>query len=1324
MSLFNYLDEQTNKNNQDKSFMGLGTLWDEMGKPVIDSVDKGLLSDEAMTDANWADQHTAFVDELVENQDESMFKDVGKRIVNQSQLSWYGLKQAGIESGLTKALEHMPRLGLLGSLGINQEKIKEGFNNLIGRETKTEEEELALIKQITDELMADRKTIQPPEGLSLTQKGVLAAVESAPLMAVSMLASFATANPWTGLAMMGTFTAGSSYGSARTEDMPVPESLRYAAIDGTIEMVTERISIVPMMNMFRKGGKESIQNAKKYVVNELIGENVAEFTQEMNAWYHGLSELWQNPNLTITEKLKVQAEQQWIATVAASVLSGSTTATSQVLHKGQEWVDALPEDHPLKEIVASAGVPTGSKMWMGDETSGVGFDVEKYGEIDVARTKAEKMLESGGRTINNLRQIWSETGHFVTPSGQIVWEIDDSPMQFKELDEINELARNSKDKELIGVYKLEDFIDHPELFANYGELKDMDVVIRNGEYSRESGMTGEHGTVNQQTGAGAYGSYNPESNTMMIYVDPRYGLTIKHKEAIVHEIQHGAQEIEGHPPGGDQSMTMMKQLYDLFEEEHKMLTHAFTAPDKTQLRKIFPTPKHEQNAIDRIGKIKSWMDELDVLLKQDQIRLTPGQRQKNIEKRWEIYLRLEGEWMARNTQTRMEYMGGRAHKQGITSPLEELGQPDDSEQGYRMDAWDRQNQFPLFSSDTQDLVYTDADGNLVHTPDPYDSNLIIYPENWQDRILGHKLHAPALEKGLLGDTVVPRLKASDFKRNKDGTYVGFNKSINTPQKITKLLKQLEGLAIEGADARMWYENSSKDIMDLVNGDKVEAEKIAQILAITSQGTDVKSNTGFAFKAYMQHKAGMPIEAGRFPKEQAKKIINVLNGIPWEGRKTNSFYGNLMTQIDPSKVIEGQTTQDMWMARAFGLSRDVPGDAQYKIMEEITQNIAAQNGWTPYQAQAAIWVATKARNESMKSEINAHIKKKKWGTNADTILPQHQQKFNKYFQQMVYDSKFDLKQFTKASYSFADGIQDNLGFINLEAVPSTELVNVLPGIHNAPPEQKAEFTKAMYSIFLDENGVDLLAKEIGIVSPDGFMGFGGWDGDINPNMQVQGILSGTISGGINPADVQLVELYAAVVGTVFKQDGVSYRRAFNDTKVSAQNGVDLDVGRRLTAEEHEKIYDALIKVFGHTMVQPTSTGTGADIIQYRHKDGKFEIDEKGLGFDMPNKEFQKLVEQAIMEVGLEDDIHIGFYRSDGKLVENNWKEQPNGEGYEGNTTTKSQSLYRQLVDKYSQEAETIRQEFADKYGWGQVQKSQITEGLLQTTVKKPPNHLLE
>ena len=48
MSLFNYLDEQTKKKKEDKSFMGMGSIWQEMGKPIVESIDKGLLQ----TDTN------------------------------------------------------------------------------------------------------------------------------------------------------------------------------------------------------------------------------------------------------------------------------------------------------------------------------------------------------------------------------------------------------------------------------------------------------------------------------------------------------------------------------------------------------------------------------------------------------------------------------------------------------------------------------------------------------------------------------------------------------------------------------------------------------------------------------------------------------------------------------------------------------------------------------------------------------------------------------------------------------------------------------------------------------------------------------------------------------------------------------------------------------------------------------------------------------------------------------------------------------------------------------------------------------------------------
>ena len=231
-------------------------------------------------------------------------------------------------------------------------------------------------------------------------------------------------------------------------------------------------------------------------------------------------------------------------------------------------------------------------------------------------------------------------------------------------------------------------------------------------------------------------------------------------------------------------------------------------------------------------------------------------------------------------------------------------------------------------------------------------------------------------------------------------------------------------------------------------------------------------------------------------------------------------------------------------------------------------------------------------------------------------------------------------------------------------------------------------------------------------------FGGWAGDINPNIQVRGIMSGTIKGGMNPADVQLVELYAAVVGTVFKQDGVSYRRAFFDETVAKQNGVDLDIGRKLTKDEHQRIYDILIEKFGHTKIQPTSTSTGTQIIQYPNWDTGKPV------LDMPNKDFQKIVKEAIIEADL-GDVDLVYYRSDGDLIENNWKESPNGESYKirENSTKESQNLYQRLVDKYSQEAGKINTRYSEDFGWGE-KPGKIKDGLLAEVKPKPPRGLLE
>jgi lysozyme len=568
------------------------------------------------------------------------------------------------------------------------------------------------------------------------------------------------------------------------------------------------------------------------------------------------------------------------------------------------------------------------------------------------------------------------------------------------------------------------------------------------------------------------------------------------------------------------------------------------------------------------------------------------------------------------------------------------------------------------------------------------------PIEQQERILARAFIPSPYHKAVTINTSnvekVKPLKASDFKRNKDGTYVGFSKTINTPQKMTKLIKQIESFAKEGEKGRMWYENSSKAIMKVAGGDPKEAEILAQIIAVTSQSTGVKTNTGFALKAYSQWKAGMPIDTGRFPKAQSEKITNILNGVPWEGRKTNSFYRNLMVYIDPKVAGELPTTQDMWMARAFNLDSDAPTAAQYENMERVTKNIADQLGWKPHQVQAAVWVAVKGRFDPVKASITKHAKEKGWLNSKGEVLPKYQKKYDKYFNEKVFDAEFDEEAMLKAAYDYSNGIEDNLGNIALEAIPSvTE--GSLRGIHNALPEQQAEFTKDMYEIFLNEDGVDELAKEIGILSPDNFSGYGGWQGAVNESIQLRAVMSGTDKGGINAADQELMDIYASVVGTVFKQDGVSYRRAFNPKNSKEANGVlvELEDARPLTQEETQRLYKALEDEFGDQWTSPIPSQNGVELINYTD--------------DIDNITFKQKVKNAIINADLPDSTTASF-RSEGKLLENDWEKYPDGQGYGQGFTERSSTIYNRLVSKYGEKAEEIRKSYADKYGWDKAEGS--------------------
>ena len=842
----------------------------------------------------------------------------------------------------------------------------------------------------------------------------------------------------------------------------------------------------------------------------------------------------------------------------------------------------------------TAGV-FGSQM-MGGEVAAIRLG--KSAELDKAKQLASEGVDA--------QTIWKETGFALAQDGKFRFEIDDSKASLKDM------SKQTMDTNT--TVRGEDYLNHPELFAAYPELKDIDV--KPFKYNLQPSQFGYYATTAGKPEIGI----NPVSQkTLEEYgqikrgeLDPKVLMLGK----VAHEFQHGVQAIEDNAGGSSPRL-----------EADRVILEENLPDIRSQITNI----QLQMNALDTANKGSDLRPMLDLYnRKTDLEKELVTQEQYAIDK------------------------GDDNYRNRVLGELESF----QTQADVALTAEERASRFPKYLQNENTLIRNNST-------------------------------ASGVEKGLLNE-IAPQslIKSTEFKRRNDGTYVGFSPALDTPQKLNKLITQLDKLAVEGKDARMWYEDSSNQILKLVQGDVVEAEKIAQIIAITSQGASVETNTGFAFKAYSQYKAGLPIEAGRFPAAQSKKIEAILNGGSWEGRKTNSFYRNLMVEIDPSKLAGTETTQDMWMARAFGLDSEVPGGAQYEIMERITQSIADKHDYKPHQAQAAIWVAVKARNDAMKSVINATVKEKGWGNNANDIFPQFQKKFDKYFQKTVYDGEYNVDEFLKASYSFADGIEDNLGYINLEAVPGTT-TDLLPGIATASAEDVAAYTKDMYSIFLDKNGVDLLAKEVGIVSPGNFLGFGGWQGDINPNVQVRGILSGTQAGGINKADIELVETYASIVGTVFKQDGVSYRRAFADKTVGKQNAVDIDIGRTLTKDESVRLYDELTKQFGNDLISPTSSANGAEIINYT----QFE--------DMPisNAEFKIMVKQAIIDADL-GDVDIGYFRSEGNLLMNDWKENPNGEQYKNreNITSKSQAVYERMVNQYGKDAETINARYKKDYGW--------------------------
>jgi hypothetical protein len=247
-----------------------------------------------------------------------------------------------------------------------------------------------------------------------------------------------------------------------------------------------------------------------------------------------------------------------------------------------------------------------------DSSSRFSFAGQQSATADQFQLDRAKQLLADGANANSVRQ---QTGWFKGVDGKWRYEIDDSGASLQNMRMEDGLAMRAT--------SLETILDHPALFAAYPALRDMDVQITIDPDGQEGGSF-ERGSAGDSKTFGR----QPE-----IKVNAR--TEEKALSTLLHEIQHGIQNVEGFASGGSPSQFGPAQ--QVFESQ--------SAADE-YVRKL-PNPFDARIVKDfRTGKIKV---------------VVQGQTDP-----YQQYKKLAGEVESRNVQQRQNFP---ADKRRLSDPL-------------------------------------------------------------------------------------------------------------------------------------------------------------------------------------------------------------------------------------------------------------------------------------------------------------------------------------------------------------------------------------------------------------------------------------------------------------------------------------------------------------------------------------------------------------------------------------------------------------------------------------------------------------------------------
>ena len=350
-------------------------------------------------------------------------------------------------------------------------------------------------------------------------------------------------------------------------------------------------------------------------------------------------------------------------------------------------------------------------------------------------------------------------------------------------------------------------------------------------------------------------------------------------------------------------------------------------------------------------------------------------------------------------------------------------------------------------------------------------------------------------------------------------------------------------------------------------------------------------------------------------------------------------------------------------------------------------------------------------------------------------------------------KADDLDVSTASFNFADAVRRDLALVSIESRPG-KTTGIFPDADKASPEEITEYHAAVMNLLTDGTGRDLVARELGILTDTPINAPGVWFEERNESTAVSVATSkasfpqwkadevygrfdavrvksgatqtyvSTQTGNTEPLLVNgelnrdvigvgdekpwrpgkldgtirsRLRAYVATLGLLLKQDAIGFHRPYwvdqsgDQTRAQDANGVELNIGRAMTADEISSVLEALGEP-EEGFFAPISGPEGLRLVNFAE------------GLD--NNAFYDQVRGAVKK-GLDNqdlDLDLRRFFSDDEFIENDWSQEDskNGEDYRKWISNEpgGPAVLERIESGFLPAAlEGLRKNFSERYGWG-------------------------